>query len=184
MSQTHGTQSEQWRPVVGYEGLYEVSDLGRVRSVDRWVRSTFGSKQLRRGIVLTPNTSGPYPTHKLSGDGRQKTHRVHRLVLEAFVGPRPEGMEARHFPDHSHANNRLDNLSWGTKKQNAADKEVQGQSQKGEMGNNAKLRDADIIHIRKPYASGKTSQEKLAARYGVSQAQIWRIVRRTRWAHI
>lgn len=185
MSKCNTTRSEEeWRAVVGYEGLYEVSSFGRVRSVDRHVRATFGSTQLRIGVILDPNISGPYPTHKLSRDGMKRTHRVHRIVLESFVGPCPEGMECRHFPDHSHLNNRLDNLSWGTKKQNAADKEIQGQSQKGDNAPWAKLTTADVLRIRQLYESGKMSQEKIGKAFGICQAQVWRIVKRTRWTHV
>lgn len=185
MSKTNRTKPvEVWRAVVGYEGLYEVSSLGRVRSVDRYVRATFGSKQFRPGCVLNPNRSGPYPTHKLSRRGIQKTHRVHTLVLEAFVGPRPNGMECRHFPDGSHENNRLDNLSWGTPKQNTADKESHGQILRGERISNSKLRKTDVLRIRRLYDYGEHSQEELARMFGICQAQIWRIVRRLEWTHV
>ena len=64
---------------------------------------------------------------------------VHQLVLEAFVGPRPEGMESRHFPDRDPANNRVENLSWGTHQQNIRDQKVHGTDNSGERNGQVKL---------------------------------------------
>lgn len=107
--------SEEWRAVVGYEGCYEVSSLGRVRSVRE------------KGGILKSHAGNKYG-HRYVGlwKGTKKDLLVHRLVLEAFVGPCPPGMECRHFPDRDPANNRLDNLRWGTHRENEGDKEVHG----------------------------------------------------------
>jgi predicted XRE-type DNA-binding protein len=185
MSESNSTlHGEEWRSVPGYEGWYDVSNFGRVRSLPIMVKVWRYGERLRIGKILTPSYAGSYPTIRLCRDSIGKTFRLHRLVLETFVGPCPPGMEARHFPDRSHSNNRLDNLSWATKKQNAADKEVQGQSQKGEQGNNAKLRDEDVIRIRRLYATGKLSQKLLGEIFGVCQAQVGRIVAGQRWGHL
>lgn len=92
-------------------------------------------------------------------------------------------MECRHFPDRSHLNNRLDNLSWGTKKQNAADKEVQGQSQRGERNRMAKLSAADVKNIRELCAKGAISQVAIGKLFGINQQTVSKIHRRKRWAH-
>ncbi len=173
---------EEWRPVVGYEGFYEVSDMGLVRSLAITVRGPHGSRQNRSGGILAVNQSGNYPTVKLSKNAKAKTIRVHRLVLEAFVGPCPDGMECRHFPNRSHDDNRLANLSWGTKKQNAADRELQGQSQRGELGHTVKLKVSEVERIRTMCQEGKLPQRQIAAVFGICQAQVSRIFTRTRWA--
>lgn len=106
---------EQWRPVSGYEGAYEVSDQGRVRGVDR-----LDARGWRiRGRVLRASGSR-YPVVSLCRDGMPRTVEVHRLVLEAFVGPCPSGMEALHADDVK-SNNALSNLRWGTHSENMRD---------------------------------------------------------------
>ena len=109
-------EHEHWAPVIGFEGLYEVSDQGRVRGLDRFGRG--GRFVLGRMKKLTPNKDG-YLTVSLSdATGQEFRRQVHRLVLEAFVGPAPEGMESLHGPDHTPSNCRLDNLRWGTRTEN------------------------------------------------------------------
>lgn len=102
--------AEEWRPIPGFDGRYEVSDQGRVRS-------------LIRGRILSPKPErhSGYMCIELRPQPRlAKTLRVHRLVLEAFVGPRPDGMLARHLNGNP-TDNRLANLAWGTPLENAAD---------------------------------------------------------------
>lgn len=116
-------EHEEWRPVVGYEGLYEVSNLGRVRSLDRHVAMRWpGHRQMIRGRIKRLHESAPtgYLATGLARDGQKVTKRVHLLVLEAFVGPRPDGMEACHNNGDMH-DNRASNLRWDTKRANAQD---------------------------------------------------------------
>jgi hypothetical protein len=113
---------EQWRPVVGFEGRYEVSNLGRVRSLDRPVEASWrGVPYIKhvKGRVLKPSLSANgYPHVVLEG---KADRHVHVMVLESFVGPRPEEMEALHRDDIK-TNNTIANLYWGTKSDNAHDK--------------------------------------------------------------
>lgn len=112
---------ENWRPVLGYEGLYEVSDLGSVRSLDRTVPHKRFGTWFRAGKVLSWGVPRDgYPGVTLC-DGKTKTRRmVHDLVLETFVGSRPVGMWGLHHDD-DRMNNRVSNLRWGTPKENHAD---------------------------------------------------------------
>lgn len=123
------TPAEEWRPITGYEGLYEVSNHGRVRSLDRWVDSPnrWGgvSRQHRPGRILAQKRKKT-PTHAyavvtLSRDGVPDTRPVHLLVLETFVGPRPPGGWGRHGPIGI-SDNGVWNLSWGTPSDNAYDR--------------------------------------------------------------
>lgn len=125
---------ETWRPVVGFEGVYEVSDLGRVRSLDREILNPLPNGTIRRqrihGRVLTPGIAkiGRYPYVNLSrGNKNQRSHHVHRLVMEAFVGPLPAGMQTRHL-NGDPSDCRLANLAYGTPTQNALDKRAHGTS--------------------------------------------------------
>jgi hypothetical protein len=99
---------ENWRPVPGYEGMYEVSDLGRIRNA-------------RRGNILALDVIKiGYPVAQLCKAGTRSRFPVHRLVLTAFVGPKPDGMVARHL-NGDKLDNRLSNLQWGTYTENAED---------------------------------------------------------------
>jgi hypothetical protein len=110
---------EKWRPVPGYEGMYEVSDLGQVRSLDRViVNNIHGGMWVRPGRILKPwMHSRGYPWVTLAG---QKKFAIHRLVLLAFVGPIPKGMIVRHLNDIK-TDNRLVNLRYGTHLENSFD---------------------------------------------------------------
>lgn len=102
--------TERWMPVVGYEGHYEVSDQGRVRSLDR---KDFKGRSIRGQIIAQGDnrTDGSKQIH-LTLDGVRHTHAVHNLVLEAFVGPRPHRGAREHINGNRH-DNRLINLRWG-----------------------------------------------------------------------
>jgi hypothetical protein len=109
----------EWRPVVGFEGSYEVSSLGGLRSLDRL--STDG--RCLHGRFMRHASSGKYgyPQTMLRKDGKSHLRRIHRLVLEAFVGPCPDGMWARHL-NGDRNDSRLKNLAWGTPSENGADR--------------------------------------------------------------
>jgi hypothetical protein len=113
---------EQWRPVVGWEGLYEVSDHGRVKTVAGIrMRPDGTSMRLRERIrVATPNRTGHLILILSGAPRRAKCVKVHRLVLEAFVGLAPEGMMSLHRNGNP-ADNRLENLHWGTNARNTLD---------------------------------------------------------------
>lgn len=109
---------DSWRPVVDYEGLYEVSDQGRVRSLDR--RDAAGRWVHGRAVQPVVHHRGHLRVSLWSG-GRRTQVFVHRLVLEAFRGPAPDGMEACHN-DGKPTNNRLENLRWDTQSENQLDR--------------------------------------------------------------
>lgn len=112
---------EQWLPLPGYEGVYEVSELGNVRSLDRVVLRRNGTSRLQRGRTLRLMT-GPrgYKTVSLSRDGRSETGKVHRLILSAFIGPPAQGQEACHN-NGDPGDNILANLRWDTRSGNVRD---------------------------------------------------------------
>lgn len=115
--------TEEWRPVVGFEGWYEVSDKGRIRSLDRaWVQlSRHGTPYLhcKRGKILKP---GRMPSGHLSvAVTRGNSLCVHDLVLTAFRGARPDGFMARHLNGNP-ADNRIANLVWSPRGPNEQDK--------------------------------------------------------------
>jgi hypothetical protein len=126
---------EEWRPVVGYEGFYEVSDHGSVRSISREVvcRGPVKDGEVKRlrGQVLKPNpvrergNNQPHYQVGLSVRDQVKCIKVHKLVLEAFVGPKPAGLMACHGNGNG-LDNRVENLRWDTCASNAQDALIHG----------------------------------------------------------
>jgi hypothetical protein len=106
---------ETWLPIPGYEGRYDVSDEGRVRS---WL--TNRGRDVPRILAQAVHPDGYYQV-ALHKDGKQRTVKVHKLVMLAFVGPLPPGMETRHM-DGDSRNNRRANLRYGTPTENAGDR--------------------------------------------------------------
>lgn len=127
MSPLSQIDHEQWRPVPGYEGLYEVSDHGRVRSLDRIVVRSDGTKSPYPGklFILQVQEKSGYVMTGLSRGGKKRTFDVHRLVASAFLGPCPEGMEVCHN-NGDPTDNRAGNLRYGTKHSNFQDTILHG----------------------------------------------------------
>ncbi|GJJ22261.1 NUMOD4 motif-containing HNH endonuclease [Mycolicibacterium mageritense] len=115
---------EEWRPVAGFEGVYEVSNLGRVKSLPRMTPTRWGTPRFHAGGILkaktSPTTGYVCVTLVDANRGLKRYANIHRLVLDAFVGPCPDGMEACHN-DGDRANARLDNLRWDTRSANTLD---------------------------------------------------------------
>lgn len=134
MSKSHSTEAtEEWRDVFGFEGYYQVSSLGNVQSLPRVVRGWNGFQvchHRRKGVAIKPGPIGKcgHLAVYLTKEGVRATKYVHRLVLEAFVGPCPDGKEACHFPNRDVTDNRVINLRWGTHQDNMGDKVAHGTS--------------------------------------------------------
>ncbi len=173
-----------FKAVVGFP-LYCVGDDGSV-----WTSVSAGGS--KRKIVDSWRKLNPPPS-KRDGyigislrrelGGKKYTRKVHRLVLEAFVGPRPPGMEGCHFPDPDKSNNRLTNLRWGTHSENAQDSLRQGKFWVGSKSNLAKLTESDIPVIRRMWRDGSTIAV-ICRRFAVTRSTIAHIVYRRTWAHV
>ena len=109
---------EIWKDIEGYEGLYQVSNLGRVRSCDWILTHRNGKKYKRDGKLLALKNHNGYLRVGLGGHKLQKWFFVHRLVYETFVGPIPEGMQVNHINEVK-TDNRLENLNLMTPKENS-----------------------------------------------------------------
>lgn len=111
---------EIWKPVKGYEGVYSVSNWGNVRSEDR-ISKQGKTPRFWKWRTLKPSYIGAgYAYYDLCFEGTRKGRHGHILVAEAFIGPRPEGMEVCHN-DGNPSNNHVDNLRYGTRSENARD---------------------------------------------------------------
>lgn len=167
---------ELWLPVVGYELFYEVSSLGRVRSIDRITRHGRSRRSKIRKQILSKHG---YLRISLYKDREAKIFSVHRLVLEAFVGKCPENFQACHN-NGDRTNNHIDNLRWDSQESNCADKRSHGSLPIGERVKTSKLTESQVRLILKD----KRSFSKIAADYGVDMTNISCIKRRLTWKHI
>lgn len=153
--------AERWLPVVGYEGLYEVSDLGRVRSYAR--------SSVPRIRKLGRHSRTFHPKVTLHREGFRKTCPIHQLVAKAFMGPCPEGREVRHR-NGQETDNSLDNLQYATQSQNTQDRKWHKGPSLGH-----KLRPAEVREIKA--ILGAVSNRELARMFGVSHSTINAIAR-------
>lgn len=176
--------TEIWKPVAGYVGFYEVSSIGRVRSLPRvTLGCRDGSTRMLKGKVISKKVlDSGYVQTTLCREGVCKAYRLHRIVLEAFVGPCPEGQEGCHN-DHNRGNNVLKNLRWDTKSANQKDRIANGTAPRGANNGAAKLTAVSVIGIRRQIEDGKTLKA-LAAEYGVSLSTVDAVKARRTWNHI
>lgn len=170
---------EVWKPVPGYEGRYEVSDQGRVRSLDREVRLYNGGRYVRKGALMHPtkDTFGHLQVRLCAGKGVGRMHQVHCLVASAFLGPAPEGMQTRHLNGVAN-DNRLENLAYGTGSENQIDCYRYGKKSGG-----GRFSVEDVLAIRERIKAGER-QKDIAKDYGVNQSAISDIHRGRHFSYI
>ena len=174
---------ETWKDIPGYEGYYQASTEGRIKSLERIVarRGGRGNLVVRERILKARFRSGRLSV-LLSRNGLCKDWCVHTLVLLAFKGPRPEGMECRHFPDRSPLNNKPGNLRWGTPKENSADKIVHGTSCRGVRNGRARLSTEKVLLIREKLRQGIT-RSAIAVELGIRYETVRVIDKGLLWKH-
>ena len=149
---------------------YLITDSGRV-----WSNRSY--KELK------PDISTGYLRVTLYKDNKITRKSIHRLVLETFVGPCPPGMECRHL-DGNPKNDKLENLRWGTKKENAADTIKHGKQICGEAHHSSKLTEQKVRRIVYRHKSGLFTYRKIAKIYGVNFATAYNIVNKKIWKHL
>ena len=164
--------NEDWRDIAGYEGYYQVSSFGRVRS------------QYRGDRVLKPTLDGPgYPRVTVVKDGVRSTRFVHRFVAIAFL-PLLDGRDQVNHKNGVKADNRVDNLEWCTQFENmrhAVDTGLKDHA--GEKNPQVVLTETKVLEIRKLRADG-TKFRVIAEMYGVSLSAIAMVVYRYNWTHL
>jgi hypothetical protein len=173
--------AEVWRAVPGYEGLYQASNFGRLRS--RWVR---GHRKLcdewtiLRGIKKRYG----YIHHGLRDQqGNCRSRGAHRIVYEAFAGIPPDGIDCRHLDGNS-GNNHLSNLRWSTRVENIRDRTLHGTDNRGERCGSAILTAAKVREIRRRREAGERICRIAADFPEVAQSTLTDICRRRTWRHI
>ena len=170
------------RAIPGFPG-YFISPRGEV-----WCnRPTSGSstRMKPKKLVILKVGKGYYSVC-LSINSRRFCRMVHRLVLETFVGPRPAGMQCRHLNGNS-LDNRVENLAWGTRHENADDAKRHGTRCFGENHGQAKLTEGDVRDIRKRFDAGEwwlRIAKEYEARIGITRAPIYNVCYRRTWKHL
>lgn len=174
---------ELWLPIVGYEGLYSVSNLGKVRSEGRVIIRSDKRKCTYPKRIMKACPNPHYLTVSLTNSlGITKTHHVHLLVLVAFGGHRPNGLQACHNNGNK-LDNSSENLRWGTTISNAADKKIHGTINIGERNGSAKLTAEKVLAIRARRNDG-LSFKQLGIEFGISHATAHRATVKQSWGHI
>jgi len=169
---------ETWKQIPGYEGYYEVSTIGRVRT-DTEAKTK--SWHFHAGKILKQHLVDRYLRVWLCRPIKRFKF-VHSVVLETFVGPRPKGLVSRHL-DGNVFNNAVENLTWGTQQENIHDKQRHGTQTRGESHGTSKVSIADVIAIRKLREDGLTLRA-ISCQFPISCDAIHSIVRRRTWTHI
>lgn len=170
--------------MAGFEGLYEVSDQGRVRSLDRSVhlQGPWGSVvRVHPSVFLKPlRHTGGYQRVMLWKHGHAKQTYIHKVVLEAFVGPRPNGMQVAHC-NGDRQDNRLCNLRWATPAENQADRETHGTGRKGRPHPAARLGLDMARIIRRVHENSGMNVSELARCFGIPRTTAADVINNRVW---
>jgi hypothetical protein len=186
---------EVWKDVIGYEGAYQVSNYGNVKSIDRFVPSKYGKTRRVKGVKLKQRSDKDgYLYVNLKKNQKGRSSRVHRLVCEAFHDNHDNKPQVNHINGVKNDNNS-ENLEWVTmseNRQHAYDIGLQnGESRRGVKNNFAKLSNEDVLKIRSMYSGdlrgvkdkkGRLTCSDIAKNYKVSAATVQDIVKRKKWA--
>jgi hypothetical protein len=178
---------EEWRDVKSYEGYYQVSNLGRVRSLDRCVKDDYHISRILKGKIRTlftrPDKRIQLSLHK--GNKRERAD-IHKLVAEAFVH-KPKGRLEINHVDGNPSNNRADNLEWITRSENQKHAYRLGlkKALRGEQNKCSKLNNWQVQRIRlMKEVTPKITTRKIANFFDVSKTSIIYIFNRKTWTHI
>jgi hypothetical protein len=173
---------ELWRDIEGFEGIYQVSNKGSVKSLDRIIVCKDGKEKRYRGKVLKASDNGSGYKYVSLGRGVGNRRYVHRLVANAFISNN-EGLPEINHLDNDRGNNYSYNLEWCTHKDNINHKIIQGRQPVGSKHYRSKLNEDAVTEIIQLLVSG-LSQTKIANKYGVNQVTISEINTGKTWRHV
>jgi hypothetical protein len=174
-------EEEIWKPIPGWEGLYEASNMGRVRSLDHVDRR--GRHLSGRVLKQVISNGRRYLCVTLHKNNQQSTQNVHVLICQAFHGPRTKGKVVGHW-DGNGLNNIVSNLRWTTQIKNIHDKYRHNTIIRGEKQWNSKLSENDVIAIREMYKNATMSCFDIAEKYNLHHTTVHRIINKTSWRHV
>ncbi len=174
---------EIWKDIEHYNGVYQISNLGRVRSFN----STGSNSSRRKTPIIMKNIkdSKGYEVVNLSKNGSKKMKKIHRLIAKAFI-PNPDRKEFVNHIDGNPSNNSICNLEWATSSENKKHGYDIGITKPvmGSKHGRSKLTESDVLTIRDLHKRKIYSNIKIAEIFGISANYIGEIIRRDKWKHI
>lgn len=178
-------EGEVWKEIEGFEVYYQVSNLGRVKSLERKIKHMSGFRTKKESIMIQTLTRFGYYRIKLIDGENRSMKLVHRIVLDAFLNNKNVFLEINH-KNGIKTDNNLDNLEWVTRSENMKHAFKNGlnksRDMKGENGANSKLKNKDVLKIRELLM--KLKPKEIASIYGVSFSCVSKIKLGKRWGHI
>ena len=176
--------NERWVDVSGYEGLYQVSNKSRVKSLSRQKRHPSGVFGVTKEKLLSQSNTVGYLRVGLKKGKRQLSVKVHRLIAIAFI-PNPLNKPQINHKNGIRIDNRIENLEWCSAKENTNHAiNVLGKSRNGEKSHYAKVTNADAIHIKELYQSGYFKQKEIALMYKLKISGVSKIITGRTWKHL
>jgi hypothetical protein len=174
---------EVWKDIVGYEGSYQISNKGRVKSLKRIIYRSDGVKQSYGGLLKTQYKSKRgYMISSLCKNGKSQKSKIHRLIAIHFI-PNPDNKPKINHIDGNKLNNNLDNLEWCTDMENSQHAWKTGLiDNKGSKNGMSKLTKSEVLNIRN--LKGKITYREIAEKHNISNANAWLIANKKRWKHI
>lgn len=173
--------SEIWKDIPNYEGIYQISNKGRVKSI---LKNGVGRK--KRDYILSnclrADGKMEYPSVRLCINGKPKKNYIHRLMASAFI-PNPENKPIINHKDGNKSNNSLDNLEWCDYSHNINHAYQNNLRAVGESHHKAKFTNKDVLQIRADFANG-INRKEIMNKFNLSQNQYARIVYKRTWKHI
>lgn len=183
--------TQVWKDIAGYEGLYQISSTGEVKRVERYytqlnsLTGRVNNKLLSEMIMKPFEDEDGYLRISLIKENSRKKHFVHRLVAMNFI-PNPENKPEVNHKEGNKKDNRVEMLEWNTTSENQihAIANKLYATAKGENSGQAKLKEFQVREIHELWRSGEVTQEYLSSMFGVASSAISRIVNGVRWNHI
>lgn len=177
-------EEEIWKDINGYEGLYKISNFGRVKSLARWTNSLFGKpRYLTEKIMTIQIVGGGYHSVRLCKNGTKTNFKIHRLVATHFIS-NPNNLPQVNHLSGIKKDNSIENLEWCNALHNMRHAWKMGLiNNQGENCTNSKLTDQNILDIRQQYNKG-LSYRQLSKKFSVSLNCIYNIINRKTWNHL
>lgn len=177
--------NEIWKDIPGYEGMYECSNYGNIKSVDRNIENSLIGSFIKKGIHKSPSMRGNYLKVALSKNGVVKQISVHRIIAETFI-TNFNGKKCVNHKNGIKTDNRVENLEWNSYSENTNHSYKNGLqvSQKGSSHGKSKTNENDVLEMRNMYRNDSLSVSAIAKMYNLSVPTVSEIVNNKSWVHV